>query len=169
MSGTLRCNEGMHVSFTAIHWRRLWEIPPIIAVKSNVTNVSLVLRFIVNMFYCFRIFFFLLHLNMPVLKVWGCTLRAQRPLTTGIVRQRFPSLRHVKGTTWCNDGRSSWNGSRFEQHSHVYVENTSIHRVRVKWKCHGISVWYKTKFGSQNLATKFGNHLCMATKIGSQC
>ena len=30
-------------------------------------------------------------------------------------------------------------------------------------------VWYKTKFGSQNLATKFGNHLCMATKIGSQC
>ena len=32
-----------------------------------------------------------------------------------------------------------------------------------------LSVWYKTKFGSQNLATKFGNHLCMATKIGSQC
>ena len=31
------------------------------------------------------------------------------------------------------------------------------------------AVWYKTKFGSQNLATKFGNHLCMATKIGSQC
>ena len=31
------------------------------------------------------------------------------------------------------------------------------------------SVWYKTKFGSQNLATKFGNHLCMATKIGRQC
>ena len=32
-----------------------------------------------------------------------------------------------------------------------------------------LTVWYKTKFGSQNLATKFGNHLCMATKIGSQC
>ena len=31
------------------------------------------------------------------------------------------------------------------------------------------AVWYKTKFGSQNLATKFGNHLCMVTKIGSQC
>ena len=28
-----------------------------------------------------------------------------------------------------------------------------------------LPVWYKTKFGSQNLATKFGNHLCMATKI----
>ena len=32
-----------------------------------------------------------------------------------------------------------------------------------------VAVWYKTKFSSQNLATKFGNHLCMATKIGSQC
>ena len=31
------------------------------------------------------------------------------------------------------------------------------------------SVWYKTKFGCQNLATKFGYHLCMATKIGGQC
>ena len=27
----------------------------------------------------------------------------------------------------------------------------------------------KTKFGSQNLATKFGNHLYIVTKIGSQC
>ena len=25
-----------------------------------------------------------------------------------------------------------------------------------------------TKFGSQNVATQFGNHLCMATKIGGQ-
>ena len=32
-----------------------------------------------------------------------------------------------------------------------------------------LPVWYKTKFGSQNLATNFGNHLCMTTKIGSQC
>ena len=31
-----------------------------------------------------------------------------------------------------------------------------------------LAVWYKTKFGNQNLATKFGNHLCMATKFGSQ-
>ena len=31
-----------------------------------------------------------------------------------------------------------------------------------------LAVWYKTKFDSQNLATKFGNHLCMATKIGGQ-
>ena len=31
-----------------------------------------------------------------------------------------------------------------------------------------LTVWYKTKFGSQNLATKFGSHLCMATKIGRQ-
>ena len=27
-----------------------------------------------------------------------------------------------------------------------------------------LTVWYKTKFGSQNLATKFGNHLCMCCK-----
>ena len=32
-----------------------------------------------------------------------------------------------------------------------------------------LAVWYKTKFGSQNLATNFGNHLHLATKIGSQC
>ena len=25
--------------------------------------------------------------------------------------------------------------------------------------CSLLSVWYKTKFGSQNLATNFGNHL----------
>ena len=31
------------------------------------------------------------------------------------------------------------------------------------------SVWYKTKFSCQNLVTNFGNHLCMVTKIGSQC
>ena len=31
-----------------------------------------------------------------------------------------------------------------------------------------LTVWHKTKFGSQKLATKFGNHLCMATKIGNQ-
>ena len=53
------------------------------------------------------------------------------------------------------------------------------------WHCHAgrpwslTSLWcvndrilirlVKTKFGSQNLATKFGNHLCMATKIGRQC
>ena len=30
------------------------------------------------------------------------------------------------------------------------------------------AVWHKTKLGSQDLATKFGNHFCMATKIGRQ-
>ena len=30
------------------------------------------------------------------------------------------------------------------------------------------AVWYKIKFGTQNLGTKFGNDLCMATKIGRQ-
>ena len=31
------------------------------------------------------------------------------------------------------------------------------------------AVWYKIKFGSQNVVTKIDNHLCMATNIGSQC
>ena len=31
-----------------------------------------------------------------------------------------------------------------------------------------IAVWYKTKFGSQNLASKIGNLWAWATKIGSQ-
>ena len=42
------------------------------------------------------------------------------------------------------------------------IENGMV-PVKMEW-----AVWYKTKFGSQNLATKFGNHLCMATKIGRQ-
>ena len=42
-------------------------------------------------------------------------------------------------------------------------------RCDVKQTNADLPVWYKTKFGSQNLATKFGKHLCMATKIGSQC
>ena len=44
---------------------------------------------------------------MLILKAWGSDSRAQRPLTTGIVRRQFPSLR---GTTWRNSGRSTWNG-----------------------------------------------------------
>ena len=30
------------------------------------------------------------------------------------------------------------------------------------------TVWYKTKFGCQNVATNFDNHLQWATKIGGQ-
>ena len=50
-------------------------------------------------------------LNTPIWWAWGSGSWAQRPLPTGIVRRQFPSLR---GTTWCNNGSSTRNGSRFE-------------------------------------------------------
>ena len=65
----------------------------------------------------------------------GSTSRAQRPLTTGIVRRQFPSLR---GTTWRNNGRSEWNVSRFEDICAFYMKITNIHGVN--WKCHAIIV-----------------------------
>ena len=53
--------------------------------------------------------------------------------------------------------------------THIHVRNTTYSDIMSKClETPFIPVWYKTKFGSQNLATKFGNHLCMATKIGRQ-
>ena len=63
------------------------------------------------------------YLNMSILKAWGSGSRAQRPLTTDIVRRQFPSLRD---TTWRNNGGSAWNGSRFEHICAFYVEITNI-------------------------------------------
>ena len=53
------CNEGQpcHHTLHANHWHCLWKIPPIIAVKSNVTTFIQILRFIVNMFYCVKVSF----------------------------------------------------------------------------------------------------------------
>ena len=79
--------------------------------KIYVTTVHLLLRFTVNVSYDGMIA--LPHLSTPILKVWGSALRTQCPLTTGIVRRQFPSLR---GTTWRSNGKSAWNGSRFEHH-----------------------------------------------------
>ena len=76
------------------------------------------------------------YLNTPISKAWGSASRAQRPLTTGIVRRQFPSLR---GTTWRNNGRSAWNGSRFEHicaFYHVYAEITNIEGVKLKMSCY---------------------------------
>ena len=42
------CRDILH----AIYGSMKWEIPAIIAIKSNVTSANLVLRFGVNMFYC---------------------------------------------------------------------------------------------------------------------
>ena len=41
----------------ANHWHRLWEIPAITGVKSNITTFNYISRLIVNIFYCSRIIF----------------------------------------------------------------------------------------------------------------
>ena len=119
-SSNLVCDEGQCVS--------PWKIPPIIAVKSNVTTIIQVIRFVVNMFYCGKVVFTVFK-HADMLKAWGSVSRAHRPLTTGNVRRQFPSLR---GTTWRNNGRSAWNGSRFVHKCAFYVEITNIHGVKLK-------------------------------------
>ena len=74
----------------------------------------------------------LINLNTPIWKAWGSASRALRPLTTGIVRRQFPSLR---GTTRRNNGRSAWNGSRFEHIPFTWRLHTF---TGWKWKCHVI-------------------------------
>ena len=85
----------------------------------------------VNMFYCGRVA--LPYLNTPILKAWGSASRAQRPLTTGIARRQFPSL---MGTTWRNNGRCAWNGSRYEHICAFNVEITNIYGVKLKMSCY---------------------------------
>ena len=105
MSGNPVCRHTLNGN----HWHRLLEIPAIIGVKNNITTFNHVCRFFVNMFFAVEIV--LTNLNTPVWKAWGSASWAQRPLTTGIVRRKFPSLR---GTMWHNNGSSTWNGCRFE-------------------------------------------------------
>ena len=109
-------------------WHRLLEIPAIFVVKSSITIFNYVCKLFVSMFYCGKNIF-LTNLNTSIWKAWGSVSRAQRPLTMGIVRRQFPSLR---GTTWRNNERSAWNGSRFEHICAFYVEITSIDGVNLK-------------------------------------
>ena len=52
--GQRACHHSLHTN----HWHCLWKIPSIIAVKSNVTTFTQVLRFVVNMFFhCGRVAF----------------------------------------------------------------------------------------------------------------
>ena len=121
------CHHTLHTN----HWHCLWKIPPIVAGKSNVTTFIQVLRFVVNMFYCGRVAFTIFkHANMKGVRQ---RLHQQSPLTTDIVRRQFPSLRD---TTWCNNGKSVWNGSRFEHIRASYVEITKIHRVTLEMSCY---------------------------------
>ena len=97
------CHHTLHAN----HWHCLWKIPPIVAVKSNVTTSIQVLRFVVNMFYCGMV-------ASTVFKyadIQGVRQRLTSTASLDEVRWQFPSLR---GTTWRNNGRSAWNGSRFE-------------------------------------------------------
>ena len=59
----------------------------------------------------------------------------------------------------------TWASVDSDQYGHM----VSVGHAELEANVDRYTVWYKTKFGSQNLATKFGNHLCIATKIGSQC
>ena len=119
------CHHTLHAN----HWHCLWNISPIIAVKSNVTTSIKVLRFVVNMFIVVGLR--LPYLNTPILKAWGSTSRAQRPLTTGIVRRQFPSLR---GTTWRNNGRSAALASS----TYAPFTRRLLTFTGCNWKCHVI-------------------------------
>ena len=121
------CHHTLHGN----HWRCLWKIPPIIAVKAT---SQLSLKFSDSLWICFIVVELLLpYLNTPILKAWGSASLAQRSLQTGIVRRQLPSL---KGTTWRNNGRSAWNGSRFKHICAFYVEITNIHGVKLKMACY---------------------------------
>ena len=107
---------------------QIWEL------LLSKTTSQLSFKFSDSLWICLiEVGFILPHFNTPILKTWGSASRAQRPLTTGIVRWQFPSLR---GTTWRNNGRSAWNSSRFEHICAFYVEITNIHGVKLKMSCH---------------------------------
>ena len=87
-------------------------------------TTNLVLRFVVIMCYCDILF--LPHLN--TLNMWDSTPRAQRPLTTSVVKRQFPSLRDIP---WRNNGvcETALASSTIFA---FYAENTNIHGVKCK-------------------------------------
>ena len=120
-----------HHALNGNHWHRLLEIPAIIGVKSNITTFNYVCRFCVNMFYCGRNRFNeFKHADMKGVRY---RVTSAASLDDGIVRLQFPSLR---GTTWRNNGRSAWNGSRFEHIRAFYVDITNIDGVKLKMSCY---------------------------------
>ena len=97
------CHHTLH----AIHWHCLWKIPPIIAVKSNVTTSIEDHRFVVNI-YCTVAFTVFKHADIKA-----------------FLEDGYCEGHHV--TT-----RSAWNGSRLEHICAFYMEITSIHGVKLK-------------------------------------
>ena len=65
---------------------------------------------------------------MPTLKVWSSGSGHESPLTTGILKRRFPLL---SGTTWRNTGSSTWNGSRFEHN--IRLQTLTFTGYYLKW------------------------------------
>ena len=91
------------------HWRRLWEIPPIIGIKNNLTTIQQFHRVIADSCYCVRIILTAFkHFDM---KGSRYRVTSTASLDDGIVRQQFLV---VKGATWRNNGSSTRNGSRFD-------------------------------------------------------
>ena len=118
------CHHVLHTN----HWHYLWKIPPIIAVKSNVSTFIQVFRLIANMFYCGRVAFTVFkHADIK-------GVRQRLTSTASLMNDRYCEA--LRDTTWRNNGRSAWNGPRFDHICAFYVEITNIHTVKLKMSCY---------------------------------
>ena len=126
---TSACYHTLHAN----HWHCLWKIPPIIAVKSNVTTFIRVLRLAVNMFYCGRVV--LPYLNTLILKAWRSASWTQCPLATGIVRRQFPSLGALRDVTIGRARETALASSTYAPFTWRLLTFTGKN-----WKCHVIIV-----------------------------
>ena len=123
----LACHHTLHAN----HWHCLWIILATIGVKINITIINCVCRLTVNLFYCGRILFSdFKRTNIKGVSAW----LKQRPLTMGIARRQFLSLR---GTTWRNNG-SSMRTSLLTPYS--YFKWRILTFTRWNWKCHVIII-----------------------------
>ena len=119
--------------------------------------------------------FFIFPINMHIVLFCFVSLGLYRYFRKlmGLIWQHSSGLLHCHSKTW-----KIFLGLSFTNHNSLWEPNLHLSflwPVQLISPCFIIiywtdlrnhrSVWYKTKFGSQNLATKFGNHLHMATKI----
>ena len=83
---------------------------------------------------CFTVVGLLLtYLNTPILKAWASASRAQRPLTTGIVRRHFPSLRAPRDATMVGAIETALASSTYVPFTWRLLTFTAWN-----WKCHVI-------------------------------
>ena len=88
-------NDWRWLCLHANHWHCLWEIPPIIAVKSNVTTFIQVLRFVVDMFYCGRVAFTVF--KHADIKGTRQRITSTTSLDDGYCEATISVVKHVKG------------------------------------------------------------------------